>query len=107
MRAVIASLRQALRRYQSRPPLQRELLLLLLLLLFALLVLPTLVWIAGQIFLGAYLRTPPGDSVGGPLALTMDFIGGLFSGSPGHWLMLLGPYLLVLACRGGWRLVKM
>lgn len=107
MRAVIASLRQAMNRYRSRPPLQRELLLLALLLLFGLLVLPTLVWFAGQLFLGDYLRNPTGDSVGGPLALTMDFISGLFSGSPGHWLMLLGPYLLVLACRGGWRLVKM
>lgn len=104
---MIASLRQATRRYQALPALQRELLLLALLLLFALLVLPALVWIAGQIFLGDYLRTPDGTRTGGPLALTLDFISGLFSGSMGHWLMLLGPYVLVMAGRGGWRLVKM
>jgi hypothetical protein len=104
---VIASLRQATRRFQALPTLQRELLLLALLLLFALLVLPSLVWIAGQIFLGDYLRTPDGTRTGGPLALTLDFIAGLFSGSMGHWLMLLGPYLLVLACRGGSRVIKM
>jgi hypothetical protein len=106
MRAVIATLRQAARSYAAQPPLRRELLLLLGLLLFALLILPTLVWLAGQVFLGDYLRSPAGGT-GGPLALTIDFVGGLFSGSPGYWLMLLGPYLLVSAWRLGARLLKM
>lgn len=106
MRAVIESLRQAVRHYQAQPPLRRELLLLAAMLLFAILVLPTLVWFSGQIFLGDYIRTPSGDSTGGPLALTVDFISGLFSASFGHWLMLLGPYMLVACARIGWRMVR-
>jgi len=52
MPAVIATLRQVARNYRAQSPLRRELLLLLALMLFALLVLPTLVWFAGQVFLG-------------------------------------------------------
>jgi len=106
MRAVIATLRQATRSFRAQPPVRRELLLLLVMLLVAVLVLPTLVWLAGHIFLGDYLRSPAGGT-GGPLALTIDFLTGLFSGSLAYWLMLLGPYLLVAAWRLGARLVKM
>ena len=106
MPAVIAALRQVARNYNAQSPLRRELLLLVGLLLLALLVLPTLVWLAGQVFLGDYLRTPAGGT-GGPVALTVDYVGGLLAGSPGHWLMLLGPYLLVAAWRLGRRFVEM
>jgi hypothetical protein len=41
------------------------------------------------------------------LALTLDLLGGVFSLSPGHWLVLLGPYLLLAGLRGGRALLKM
>ena len=45
---------------------------------------------------------PSGASAtGGPLALLTDFVSGLLAGSPGHWLVFLGPYLLLLAFRAG------
>ncbi len=62
-----------------------------------------------QVFLGDYLRDP-GDPAaarhGGPIALFVDYIAGIFNGSPGYWFVLLGPYLLVLAFRLGCRLAK-
>ena len=45
--------------------------------------------------------------MGGPLALILDYLGGVLAFSPGHWLVLLGPYLLLLALRGGRAIVKM
>jgi hypothetical protein len=106
MRAVIAPLSKATRSFRAQPPVRRELLLLLVMLLVAVLILPTLVWLAGHVFLGDYLRSPAGGT-GGPLALTLDFVAGLFSGSVGYWLMLVGPYVLVAAWRVGARLLKM
>lgn len=100
-------LTRAWRRHRSLPPLQRELVTFGLLLVVALTILPLAIWGAGQFFLGDYLREPPpGTRTGGPLALIADFIGGVFSGSPGHWFVLLGPYLLLLAFRAGRRLGK-
>lgn len=88
------------------PTVPRELITLLLMLLVALTLLPLAIWGAGQIFLGDYLRTPVDPATGtshtgGPLALLVDYVGGLAAGSPGHWLVFLGPYLLLLAFRGG------
>jgi hypothetical protein len=97
-------IRKAWRQYRSLPPVRRELATLALMLLVALTVLPLAIWIAGKLFLGDYLRTPPDPSgntaTGGPLALLADFVGGVVAGSPGHWLVLLGPYLLLMAFRG-------
>ena len=107
MRAVIARLRSTLQRFQAQPPLRRELLLLAAALLFSLLILPMLIWIAGRLSLGEYLRDPSGASTGGPLALTVDYMRGVLALSPGHWLALLGPYLLTVAFRAGRSLVKM
>jgi hypothetical protein len=102
--AVNKSIRKAWRQYRSLPPVRRELATLALMLLVALTVLPLAIWIAGKLFLGDYLRTPPDPSgntaTGGPLALLADFVGGVAAGSPGHWLVLLGPYLLLMALRG-------
>jgi hypothetical protein len=99
------SIRKAWRGYRALPPIRRELLTLGLMLLVALTVLPLAIWSAGQLFLGDYLRDPPGPSgitrTGGPLALLADFVRGVLAGSPGHWLVLLGPYLLLLAFRAG------
>lgn len=107
MRAVIAAIRQAIDLYRAQPPLRRESILLGGTLLASLLILPTLIWIAGRFFLGDYLRTPAGTSTGGPLALTVDFISALFSLSLGHWFVLLGPYLLLMAVRAVRAVAKM
>ncbi len=81
---------------------QRELATFGLALLFALTVLPLAIWCAGQVFLGDYLRDP-GDTGaarhGGPLALLLDYVRGILDMSPGHWLVLLGPYALVWVFR--------
>lgn len=106
MRDVIKAIRRGLGRLRSQPPLRRELLVFLAALLFAVLVLPSLIWIAGQVFLGDYIRDPTGAPIGGPLALTVDYLGGVVTLSPGHWLVLLGPYLLLLALRAGRALLK-
>jgi hypothetical protein len=94
------------RRYVSLPTAQREVLTLLLMLLVAVTILPLAIWLAGQVFLGAYLRDPAGARSGGPLDLIVDFMQGLGSGSPGHWLVLLGPYALLSAFRGARYLTK-
>lgn len=107
MRDVINAIRRSLGQLRAQPPLRRELVLFVAALLFAVLVLPPLIWLAGQAFLGDYIRDPTGAPTGGPLALTLDFLRGVFSLSPGHWIVLLGPYALLLALRGGWALVKM
>ncbi len=88
------------------PRVPRELVTFALMLLLALTLLPLAIWMAGQLFLGDYLRDPAGSRSGGPLALLVDYIGGVFSGSPGHWLVLLGPYLLLVAFRTGRALTK-
>lgn len=70
--------------------------------MFALTLLPLAIWCAGQLFLGDYLRDP-GDAAtarqGGPLALLLDYVRGILAMSPGHWLVLLGPYGLVWVFR--------
>ena len=107
MRAVIARLRRTLQRFHAQPPLSRELLLLLATVLFSLLILPPLIWVAGRLSLGEYLRDPSGAPTGGPLALMVDYVRGVLALSPGHWLVLLGPYLLTVAFRAGRCLLKM
>jgi hypothetical protein len=104
---VSTSIRKAWQRYRALPRVPRELATLGLMLLLALTLLPLAIWMAGQLFLGDYLRDPAGSRSGGPLALLADYIGGIFSGSPGHWLALLGPYLLLVAFRTGRALSKM
>jgi hypothetical protein len=97
------SIRKAWRGYRALPPVRRELATLGLMLIVALTVLPLAIWTAGQLFLGDYLRAPPDPTgatrTGGPLALLADFVSGIVAGSPGHWLVLLGPWLLLLAFR--------
>jgi hypothetical protein len=107
MRAVIAGIRRTLQRLRAQPPLRRELLLLAATLVFSLLILPTLIWFAGRMFLGDYLRDPSGSPTGGPLALTLDYASGVLALSPGHWIALLGPYVLIVAARAGRSLLKM
>jgi hypothetical protein len=87
------------RRYRALPFLQRELVTFGLLLLLGLTVLPVAIYLAGQAFLGDYIRDPSGAPTGGFFALWIDYLGGLFSASFGHWLAALGPWLLFTAGR--------
>jgi hypothetical protein len=107
---VSKSIRKAWRSYQSLPVVRRELVTLGLMVILAITLLPLAIWGAGQLFLGDYLRAPAdaaGNTVtGGPLALLKDYAGGLVSGSFGHWFVLLGPYLLLLAFRAARALSK-
>ncbi len=88
------------------PRVPRELATLGLMVLLALTLLPLAIWCAGKIFLGDYLRDPSGARTGGPFALLADYLGGILAGSPGHWLVLLGPYLLLMAFRAARSLSK-
>jgi hypothetical protein len=95
-------------RYRSLPAWKRELVTFGLAVLFALTILPLAIWAAGQIFLGDYLRDPIDPDMarrGGAVSLMVDYLRGIFAGSPGHWLVLLGPYVLLSAFRVGRRLV--
>lgn len=88
------------RRYRALPTFPREAATLALMLLFALTVLPVMIFVAGQIFLGDYVRDPSGAPAAGFGAFWLDFVKGLAGGSFGYWLVLLGPWLLLLAVRG-------
>jgi hypothetical protein len=103
---VVTSLNKAWDRYSALPRVPRELVTLGMMLLLALTLLPIAIWCAGRIFLGDYLRDPSGSQTGGPFALLADYVGGILAGSPGHWLVLLGPYLLLMAFRGARALTK-
>jgi hypothetical protein len=87
-------------RYRALPRLQRELVTFGLMLLFALTLLPLAIFLAGQIFLGEYVRDPSGAPIGGFGALWSDYLRGVLSGSLGYWITLLGPWLLLMGGRG-------
>jgi hypothetical protein len=97
---VSKSLADYWRRYRALPSVQRELVTFALMLLLALTLLPVAIYIAGQMFLGEYARDPSGTPTGGLGALWIDYLRGIFSGSVGHWLVLLGPWVLLMAARG-------
>jgi hypothetical protein len=98
-------------RYRSLPVMKREAATFGVALVFSLTILPLAIWGAGQIFLGDYQRSyidplsADAAGNGGPVDLLVDFVHGIFAGSPGHWLVLLGPYILLWAYRLGRRLV--
>jgi hypothetical protein len=98
-------------RYRALPALKQELVTFGLAVAFALAILPLAIWGAGQVFLGDYLRewadplNPDMARRGGPFALIADYLRGILAGSPGHWVVLLGPYGLLWACRLGRRLL--
>lgn len=87
------------RRYRALPAVPRELMTLGVMLLFSLSILPVAIWFAGQFFLGDYIRDVDGTT-GGFGAMWLDYLAGVFSGSFGHWVAFLGPWLLLLALRG-------
>jgi len=88
------------RRYRTLPALPRELATLVLMLLVALTLLPLAIWFAGQFFLGDYIRDPSGSPTGGFGSMWVDYLRGVAGGSVGYWLVLLGPWLLLMAGRG-------
>jgi hypothetical protein len=99
MPPVSASIRNGWQRYRALPALPREMVTLLLALVVALTIVPACIWIAGQYFLGHYVRNPAGSVTGGWPAFMADYLTGLGSGSIGHWLVLLGPYLMLVVLR--------
>ena len=79
-------------------PAQREVLVLGGTFLFGLLVMPFIIWIAGNRVLGPYTH---GDNLrAGPWALFSDYVVGLAHGSAVFWMVALGPTALLLLVRG-------
>jgi hypothetical protein len=76
---------------------RRELLGLALALLVGLLLMPLLIWVAGNRVLGPY--THGQDLHAGPLALLQDFFIGLLHGSAVFWAVALGPAVFILLLR--------
>jgi len=77
---------------------QRELIALGAAIAFGVLVMPLLIWLAGNRALGPYTH---GDNLrGGPWALFADYVVGLAHGSAIFWLVALGPAVLLLLIRG-------
>ncbi len=68
-------------------------------LLLALTLLPVAIFIAGQVSLGDYIRDPTGSSTGGLWASEI-FRAGSARVPWGHWLVLLGPWVLLLGWLG-------
>lgn len=78
--------------------LQRELVFFAAELLFGVVVVPLLIWVAGNRVLGGY--THGANPHAGPGALLADFFTGLGNGSSVFWLVALGPAILVALVRG-------
>lgn len=77
---------------------QRELIVLGAALGVGLIVMPFLIWIAGNRVLGPYSH---GDNPkAGPWALFADYVVGLAHGSAVFWVVALGPLALLLLVRG-------
>lgn len=73
---------------EQRPRLRRELLIVGIALLAGLILLPLLIYAAGQLTLGPYQN----GSLG---ALLKDFYSALIHGSTAAWGVVLGPYLML------------
>lgn len=92
-------------RYRALPTIPREAVTLGLMSLFSLTLLPLAIFIAGQIFLGDYIRDPSGSPTGSFGAFWIDFLKGVGTASPGYWIVFLGPWVLLMAVRGVMALV--
>ncbi|HUL18960.1 MAG TPA: hypothetical protein VLV29_06795 [Steroidobacteraceae bacterium] len=90
--------RQGLReRMRTLSRTRRELLGLALALLAGVLLMPLLIWMAGNRVLGPY--THGQDLHAGPFALLQDFFIGLLHGSAVFWAVALGPAVFILLLR--------
>ena len=67
--------------------------------LVGVLIIPPLIWLAGHLVIGEYIRDPLTGATGGPLALWSDYLQGLAQGSPAHWLAGAGPYGIYVLVR--------
>ncbi len=76
---------------------RRELLGFALALVVGLLLMPLLIWVAGNRVLGPY--THGQDLHAGPFALLQDFFVGLLHGSAVFWAVALGPAIFILLLR--------
>jgi hypothetical protein len=79
-------------RWRTQSSTRRGLLTCVAALAFGLFLLPWLIWIAGQAFLGPYAN-------GGAWAFLTDFFLGLAHGSLAFWVVALGPLLSLLLIR--------
>jgi hypothetical protein len=91
----LTGLRRAYGALPSRA--RRELLIYSLALLCGLLLMPLLIWFAGNRVLGPY--THGQNPHAGPFALLADFFVGLAHGSAVFWVVALGPAGLLLLAR--------
>ncbi|HZF17713.1 MAG TPA: hypothetical protein VE046_17435 [Steroidobacteraceae bacterium] len=66
---------------------------------FGLLILPLFIYFAGNTTLGTYER-------GGLGTFLIDFFSGLFRPHLAHWLVVTGPYLLIMLVRLLWEIRK-
>jgi len=82
---------------RSLTRLQRELILFGAALAFGVLLVPLLIWVAGNRVLGPY--THGQNPHAGPGALLGDFLGALAHGSAVFWAVALGPAGLILLLR--------
>jgi hypothetical protein len=83
---------------------QRELIVLGAALGVGLIVMPFLIWVAGNRVLGPYAH---GDNPkAGPWALFADYVVGLAHGSAMFWVVALGPLALLLLIRGFFALLR-
>ena len=83
--------------YQALPRGRREAFILGAALLFGLLLMPLLIWVAGNRVLGSY--THGQNTHAGPFALLEDYFIGLAHGSAVFWSVALGPAVLMVLVR--------
>jgi hypothetical protein len=84
--------------FTGLPRAQRELIVAGVALAAGLLLMPFLIWLAGNRVLGPYTH---GDNPkAGPWALFADYVVGLAHGSAVFWVVALGPLALLLLIRG-------
>ena len=60
---------------------------------------PPLIWLAGQLVIGEYIRDPLTGTTGGPMALWSDYLQALMQGLPAYWLTCAGPYGIYVVVR--------
>ena len=91
--------------YDSLSRARRELIIYGAAVLCGLLLMPFLIWFAGDRVLGPYSHGQ--NPHAGPFALLADFFVGLFHGSAVFWVVALGPAVLLLLIRVFVRLYRL